>query len=155
MRKHLFAVALVLTILASPLGLATSAKAQALPEPSTVFSHITTRIDSMNREELFEFGTDLRNDSLFWIGIEHTEIIQPGNDGLISEGTIFHQSGNFGGAPFLNEITVTKYNYPLFMEIEGISLIVNGIEYSSKLSFKNDSNGGALFQVTSFSTAPG
>jgi hypothetical protein len=147
--KALLVVSLALVASYAVVGVQV-ANAQTMPEKVTVFSKASVNINDITVDELYDFAGNLENDHLYYPGVVSTVLVQAG-DPVDQTGSVWLQTGDFGGAPFSTYITIEKGKEGKFVRMVGQSPFLT---YEAMNTFK-DTKEGAQFETRSMLTTFG
>lgn len=125
-------------------------KAQELPPVQTGYSSISVRVDEVHFKDLYEFVTDLNNDSLWFPGVEETVVVDEG--GMFGEGKIYLQRSFFEGVALDTVVTVKDVRYPMMYYIEGVGPVAS---YKATYTFGPATQSAGVFTLTTEFSAPG
>lgn len=144
------AIALVLAVPIISISLFSSASAQSF-NPVTLYSIGSVKVNNISKADLYNFTTDLQNDSSFYPGVESTVLVQAG-DPVTKVGEIYIQRGTFGGFPFETTIEVTGGKNSVYVRLKGTG---PGVSYDSVNAYYSTPDGGAIFSTTAIITGIG
>lgn len=144
-----FAAAIL--VLQAPLFLFNgNVNAQELPPPVTAYSSISVRVNGVSAANLYNFTTNLENDSLWFPNVEETEVVTPG--GIFGIGKVYKQISYFNDIPLESTVEVKSALPTFFYYIEGAGPVAN---YKALYTFQNASATDGVFTLTTEFTAPG
>ena len=120
------------------------------PQPVTINSSISVRVNGVNRPTLYSFLTDIRNDNLWYPGIISTELVQEG--GKHGIGRIYEQSAVAGPITTHTTIEVIDAKTNNYFQIQGDGDIA---DFTALYTFKALPGGATEWTMTSTYIAPG
>jgi hypothetical protein len=147
-----FLMSLAFVLLALPFAIKTSfalpgmetLDVNAVDGKTAIMSTSIVEVDNMTPEDLFDFVTNIENDLLYYPGIQDVELLVEGDEDLV--GTLYLQSGEFMGFPFVTTINITHGKYGKYVVLRGESA---GLSYVAEYHFHKHGQNGAIFQTTS------
>jgi len=130
-----------------------SVKADTLPPVVTAYSSISVKVDGVSFEKLYNFTTDLHNDSLWFPNVASTLQTQDANKPGSKVGIEYIQVSSFNGIELDTNVKVVGDKHPLLFMIEGNGPVAN---YTALYTFTPSREGNAgVFTLTTKFASPG
>lgn len=140
-------------LLQSPLLFTSRASAQELPPVVSARSSISVKVDDVKFHELYNFTTDLHNDTLWFPDVAETIVINEAPVNTAPVGRVYLQRSYFAGFPLDTRVEVVDNVGQRYYEINGVGMFAT---YNAKYHFDPVKGGkGGIFTLETVFTAPG
>jgi hypothetical protein len=152
MRQKILKIVTLVFALVTFAGYIRPASAETLPPRLKIYSSVSVRVDSVPKNQLYSFVTNINNDALWYPGIISTAVIHTGPNGSLV-GTQYSQ------VAAVNESLTTTTIIDVLSAKKNTYYLIKGdgdfADYTALYTFTAASNGGGVFTLNSVYDAPG